>query len=78
MLQRFNQILLINKSEYHLILDQDYLAYAAYMKQVKRYVNVMSDPTEIWSIPNWSQGNLIQIPVNDKLFQEVINRVISS
>lgn len=43
MLQPFNQILLIYKSDYLLILDQDNLAWAAYMKQLKKYVIVMSN-----------------------------------
>ena len=43
MLQPFNQILLIYKSDYLLILDQDYLAWAAYMKRLKKYVVVMSN-----------------------------------
>ena len=43
MTQPFNQILLIYKSDYHLILDQDYLAWAAYMKQLKEYAIVMSN-----------------------------------
>ena len=43
MLQRFNQILLILKSDYLLIHDQDNLAYAAYMKRLKQYAVVMSN-----------------------------------
>jgi hypothetical protein len=48
-LQRFNQILLIIAQIYQSDYDQDILAYAAYMTQLKKYANVMSNLK--WSIP---------------------------
>jgi hypothetical protein len=45
----FNQILLILNPGYHPIYDQDYLIISAYMNQLKKYANVMSNLN--WSIP---------------------------
>jgi hypothetical protein len=55
-LQRFNQILLIIAQIYQSDYDQDILAYAAYMTQLKKYANVMSN---LRSIPIRQQGSLI-------------------
>jgi hypothetical protein len=43
----FNRILLILISDYLLIHDQDIPAYAAYMKRLKKYANVMSNSKKL-------------------------------